>query len=200
MFPHENVRAFSLWVTEGVGKEIPKMADNIEDDYARRREQRNDPRYVSVKGGTTDEQRYLVQIHKPNLVGAYQTARLPDHIHIGQINAEGFTATEEEASKVWAYLEQWDSERKAAMRSPEAGRIAQPNAVLERELTQQKLGNVPPGSKIADAGEIQRATTARTAPPWQTPQPQPSQGAQAGQQPSQIPSGTPRPAGEAEHE
>jgi hypothetical protein len=158
------------------------MADQrLEDEYAARREQRNDPRYVDVKGGTTDERRFLVQMERPNLVGAYQTARLPDHIHIGQINAEGFTATEEEASKVWAYLDQWDAERKAAMRGPEAGRMGQPNAVLERELTQQKLGNVPPGSKIADAGEVERATTARTTPPWQ-PKQQPSQIAQPGQE------------------
>ncbi len=130
----------------------------LKDDYAIRREQRQDPRYVDVRSGPTEERRYLIQVEKPNLVGAYQTARIPDHIRIGQINAEGFTGTPEEAEKVWAYLDQWEAERQGAMRAPGAAGVMQPNAVLERELTQQELGNVPPGSKIASREEI---TTAR---------------------------------------
>jgi hypothetical protein len=44
-------------------------------------------------------------------VTAYQTARIPDHIEVTEINREGFTATAEAAEQVWVYLTAWETTR-----------------------------------------------------------------------------------------
>jgi hypothetical protein len=59
----------------------------------------------------SEKLRYIVREHHPELVTAYQTARIPDHIEVTEINREGFTATAEAAEQVWVYLTAWETTR-----------------------------------------------------------------------------------------
>jgi hypothetical protein len=107
---------------------------------------RSDPRYVDVKAQGVEQRRYILADDAPHLVGSYQTARIPDHIAITQINAEGFTATPEAAAELFAFLDKWEQERQQSTVKATEAAIATPNEVLQRERHQKELGNVPQGS------------------------------------------------------
>ena len=116
-----------------------------ENDAQRRMQQvaqeRKDPRYVDVKATGVTQRRYILADERPELLEAYQSARIPDHLQITQINSEAFTATEDQAAELFAWLGEWDAKRKELS---EAGAgAAGSNPVLERERHQVKIGNVP---------------------------------------------------------
>lgn len=115
-----------------------------------RAQQKTDPRYVDVRGaGGIEQRRYIIADERPELVGAYQTCRIPDHIQITQVNAEGFTATDEAAAELWTHLEHWRDEMKRLQSEGAKGQTDNP--VLARERHQVELGNVPQSEAGAPA-------------------------------------------------
>lgn len=60
-----------------------------------------------------ERRRYIVADRHPELVTAWQTARIPDHfLELSEITADGFTAAAEEAEQVWVYLAAWQETRR----------------------------------------------------------------------------------------
>jgi len=147
----------------------------LDDDTQRRldvtAQQRKDPRYVDVKATGVTQRRYILADDRPALLEAYQSARIPDHIQITQINSEAFTATDDQAEELFAYLAKWDAERKD-LSEHDAG-YGGGNPVLQRERHQVLIGNVPQAGSGRDVpighpspkDEPRRSTLPAPVPP-----------------------------------